>query len=226
MAKYKYPFIFVVGFVLVIGAGFILAQTTIPTIPENFECTTEQLIFVQYDFQVALDTFDEQYLQDPDAALALLYDSGKAFQQMALKCGYLPPDFANLSAGTDMAIIMNALTDLSGDPIRGQSIYNNLELSGTADQVACSGCHESQAGTAPLTEGTWTRWDEIHSKEPQFADYTFAQYIVESIIYPNAYVSEGFSENVMPSDFGEKLTLQDIADIIVYLESQDQLLDE
>lgn len=225
MAKYKYPLIFVAG-LLIFGAGWIFAQTTTPTIPENFECTTADLIFVQYDFQVALDTFDEQYLQDPDTALALLYDSGKAFQQMALKCGYLPPDFANLSAGTDMAIILNALTDLQGDPIRGQSIYNNLELSGTADQVACSGCHESPAGTAPLTEGTWTRWDESRSLEPQFADYTFAHYVAESIIYPNAYVVEGFSENVMPSDFSEKLTLQDIADIIVYLESQDQLLDE
>ncbi|MCU0480392.1 MAG: c-type cytochrome [Anaerolineae bacterium] len=224
MARYKYPIFFVIALTL-IGVGYILAQTATPTIPADFECSQAELIFVQYDFQVALDTFDEQYLQSPDTALALLYDTGKAYQQLALKCGYLPPDFASLAAGTDMAIIMNALNDLQGDPIRGQAIYNNLELSGTADQVACAGCHESEGGTAPLTEGTWTRWDEIHRLEPQFEGYTFAQYIVESIIYPNAYIAEPYAEGVMPIDFGEKLTLQDLADIITFLESQDQLLD-
>jgi len=212
--------------VMLVGTWAILAQTPTPTIPEDFECTTAELIFVQYDFQVALDTFDEQYLQDPDIALASLYDAGKAYQQLALTCGYLPPDFASLASGTDMAIIMNAISELQGDSTRGQAIYNNVEPSGTGEQVACAGCHESTGGTAPLTEGTWTRWDEVHSLEPQFADYTFAQYIVESLIHPEAYIVEGFTGGIMPGNFGERLTFQDITDIIAYLESQDQLIDD
>ncbi|MDZ4672069.1 MAG: c-type cytochrome [Phototrophicales bacterium] len=218
--------ILVFGLMSIIGAGFILAQIPTPSIPDDFDCTPQELIFVQYDFQVALDTFDDQYLQDPDMALALLYETGKAYQQLALTCGYLPPDFATLAAGVDMVIIANALANLQGDPIRGQSLYNNLEPSGTGDMLACSGCHESGGVTAPMTEATWTRWDEIHSLEAQFADYTFADYSVESIVHPDSYLVDAFLGGIMPSNFGERMTFQDIADIITYLESQDQFLDD
>lgn len=212
--------------IIAIGVGVIVAQTQIPTIPDDFTCDMAELIFLQDDFQRFTDTFDALYQENPDEALAMLYDTGKAYQKLALTCGYLPPDFASLAAGKDIAIIMNALENLKGDPVRGQSIYNTLEPSGTGDMIACAGCHGSHGANAPMTEGTWTRWDEIRRLEPQFAGYTFAQYIVESIVHPDAYVVEPFSPGIMPSHFGQTLTFQDIADIIMYLESQDQLLDE
>ena len=53
-------------------------------------------------------------------------------------------------------------------------------------------------------------------------DYTGAatsaeQYLFESIVQPNAFVVEGFAENVMPSTYNTALTDQDMADLIAYL---------
>ncbi len=226
MGRYTKRIQFVLIGVFLIGVGVIVAQTQIPTIPDDFTCDMAELIFLQDDFQRLTDTFDSLYQENPDEALAMLYETGKAYQQLSLTCGYLPPDFASLASGTDLAIIMNALEGLNGDSIRGQLLYNNLEPSGTGDMLACSGCHQTGGTTAPMTEGTWTRWDEIHSLEAQFEAYTFAQYIAESIVHPDGYVVEGYMAGIMPNNFGERMTFQDIADIIAYLESQDQLLDE
>ena len=43
----------------------------------------------------------------------------------------------------------------------------------------------------------------------------------ESILAPNAYISPGYPANAMPQNFGERLDLQQLADLVAYLESQD-----
>jgi len=50
--------------------------------------------------------------------------------------------------------------------------------------------------------------------------YTAEQYIHESIVDPNAYVVEGFQENLMPQNFGERLSEDQINDIITFLLEQ------
>jgi hypothetical protein len=49
--------------------------------------------------------------------------------------------------------------------------------------------------------------------------------MVESLIDPWAYTVEGYPENIMPNNFGSRLSYQNLADLIAYLSSQDQLLD-
>ena len=34
---------------------------------------------------------------------------------------------------------------------------------------------------------------------------------------PNAYVTPGFQENIMPGEFGKTLTQQELADLVKYL---------
>lgn len=114
---------------------------------------------------------------------------------------------------TPIADIMVGLADVTGDPQNGQTLYNG--------SLACSGCHMN-AAVAPLTEGTWTRVQEVRLLEPQFAGYTGEQYVAESIIHPNAYLSPGYGANLMPQNFGERLTYQDLADLVAYIKSQDQ----
>jgi hypothetical protein len=46
------------------------------------------------------------------------------------------------------------------------------------------------------------------------------QYLVESIVQPGHYIAPGY-DNVMPNNFGDRLTLQDLADLLIFLESQD-----
>jgi mono/diheme cytochrome c family protein len=41
--------------------------------------------------------------------------------------------------------------------------------------------------------------------------------LLESIVQTNVYIVEGYSENLMPGNYGSTLTAQDAADLIAYL---------
>ncbi len=117
---------------------------------------------------------------------------------------------------TPIEAIMVGLVDVAGDPVAGQALYNGA--------LACAGCHMNGA-VAPTTEGTFTRVNEVRLLDPQFANYTAQMYLAESIIHPNDYVSPGYGANLMPANFGERLTYQNLADLIAYTSTQDQPVD-
>ena len=90
--------------------------------------------------------------------------------------------------------------------------------------LGCAVCHENEA-VAPLTAGTWTRVNDIRLALPQFADYSLRQFLVESIVQPNAYVTPDFA-GAMPDIYAGQLTAEQLADLVAFLYSQDQFLDE
>ena len=112
--------------------------------------------------------------------------------------------------GNDVAAILTNLETVSGDPVNGQSIYTSL---------GCAGCHETGI-VAPATAGTWTRIETERLTQPEFEGYTAEQYAVESIVDPHKYLVPGFGP-VMPDTFDDTLSLQQLADLIGYLQSQD-----
>lgn len=118
-----------------------------------------------------------------------------------------------VGADTELAVLIEGLAAVTGDPQAGMTLYNGA--------LACAGCHMN-AAVAPLTEGTWTRAVEERITLPEFADYTGEMYLVESIIHPNDYTVSGYPANVMPANFGDRLTYQQLADLVEYLKSQDQ----
>lgn len=208
----------VVGGCLIVG---VLTAQTPEVTPEAFDCTTENLISAQAELAAKLENFS----QNAETALKDLYEVGKAYQAMALACGYIPDDIQEMVINTtDVARIKNVLNTLSGDPLRGQLLYNGQENAGGGFPLGCSGCH-AEGLMAPKTEGTWTRWDEVRSQEPQFKDYTFEDYVVESIFHPWDYTVQGFPADTMPNFYHTQLNFQDLADLIAYLNSQDQLID-
>jgi mono/diheme cytochrome c family protein len=123
--------------------------------------------------------------------------------------------------GTDVAAILTRVSELSGDPVRGEALYNGSQPGPDGLPLACSGCHLGGAA-APNTEGTWTRASGERLQEPALAGYTPEQYLIESIVLPNNYIAPGYAAGVMPQNFGERLTDQDMADMLAYLRSQDQ----
>lgn len=216
----------VLAILLCIG-GVIVAQTATPE-PEPTDC--DQLDTLQAELAAQLEAFDTMLADDRDSALETLFTVGEAYQQLALDCGFIPGDIGERTVGTDVEFIMTALADLNGDPINGQLLYNSQEAGADGQILACSGCHvnseeEGDTGLAPPTAGTWTRWDEIRRLDPALEAYTFAQYVTESIVLPTAYEVPDYSAAIMPNNFGERLTFQQLADLIAYLESQDQFLD-
>jgi|GEM_PF-907553 len=217
--------------------GGLLAQT-LDSLAATLDCSADGLNhFTQnMDAQYPLD-----FAGDSKTATANLYRRGLAYQQMALGCSYAPDSseiktsidltlkvtdlqtvIQALSVGADPAVALKKIEDLQGDPSRGQQLYNGLESSLDGTKLTCFGCHNGQ--TAPAIEGSWTRVDEIRLKDPALAGYTDTQYLVESIVHPNAYTVPGYVENLMPDYFGTRLDAQMLADLVAYLDSQDQLL--
>lgn len=177
-------------------------------------CTPAELARQQAALADALAAAAEQIKADPYAALAAWFETGAAAQDAALNCGYIPPDVATRAVGDDVPRILNLLDEVSADPLNGQLLYNS-------DTLACYGCHVAQAGeAAPALDGTYTRVEETRLLDPALVEYSITQYLIESIVHPMEYVVPNYSA-VMPTDYGQRLSLQDLADLLAYLESQD-----
>jgi hypothetical protein len=206
--------------VSIVTTGIIFAQSQLTL--EDLKCDSDELVETQTELQALLKDFEANLGEDVETALSNLYDTGKAYQQLALDCGFIPDDIGELTVGVDVDFILNALENMNGDPLKGQLLYNSEEPVADGSVLGCVGCH-SNIDIAPLTEGAWTRWDEIRSLEPEFEEYDFTHYIVESVVLPWNYIVPDYGE-VMPDNFGDRLSFQDLADLISYLESQDQFL--
>ncbi len=207
--------------------GFVIAAQDTPepeTTPEPVDCSPSGIAVAQVELSLLLRDFGDQIQADEEAALTALYDVGSAYRELALACGHIPDDIGDLYVGDDVERILTALAAVPADPLNGQLIYNNVENAADGRALGCIGCH-SEESSAPLTEGTWTRWDEIRSLEPQFAGYDFERYIVESIVRPWDYTVPGYPDFTMPDNFGDRLSFQNLADLIAFLNSQDQFLD-
>ena len=85
--------------------------------------------------------------------------------------------------------------------------------------IGCAGCHNG--GTVgPNTIGTWARAENERLAEDVFAGWTVEEYIYSSIIQPNGYIVDGYATGLMPANFRDLLTDQDIADVMAYLATQ------
>lgn len=91
-----------------------------------------------------------------------------------------------------------------GDPVRGEEVFNELS------NPACSGCHVAGAAGAPSLEGyADVAGERVEGQSAR--EYTFY-----SIVEPGRYVVEGYG-NAMPNTYDERLSVQDIADLIAYM---------
>jgi cytochrome c oxidase subunit 2 len=91
-----------------------------------------------------------------------------------------------------------------GDAANGENLFY--------ETYNCDSCH-SFDGTVlvgPTLQGIGDRAGET------LDEYDAETYLVESILLPCEYVVSGF-QCVMPEDYGERMTKQDLADIIAYL---------
>ncbi len=85
----------------------------------------------------------------------------------------------------------------------------------------CGGCHAftpaKSAGTAgPALNDMNASFEQAKSEgKTEAAD--LAGFIEESIVEPNAYISEGSSPGLMPEKFGETLEPEQIDDLVAYL---------
>jgi len=84
------------------------------------------------------------------------------------------------------------------------------------ETFGCPACHRvgAQNGVAPSWVGIAAR---AGTRRPPLSA---AEYVYESIVNPSAYVVSGYSD-IMPKDFGQRLSDQQLADLIAYLLTPD-----
>lgn len=101
------------------------------------------------------------------------------------------------------------------DAANGEALYNRATL-GKKSAEGCVSCHNFDASegdetSAPYTVGTATK------AESRVPGLSAEEYILESIVNPDAYLVDGFVAGVMYQSWGEDLSEQEIADIVAYL---------
>jgi mono/diheme cytochrome c family protein len=115
--------------------------------------------------------------------------------------------------GTDITVSLP-----EGDPERGQDLAQSA-------QGGCSACHELAAVGPPWAgsgqmPGIATRAGErINESDYTGSATTAQQYLIESIVNPNVFVEPGYESGIMPQDFAQRLTAQQVADLIAYMET-------
>jgi len=92
--------------------------------------------------------------------------------------------------------------------------------------LGCDGCHvrtpnglqfNSEEGL-PKILGR----GEMRMVDPEYkgSASTNEEYVIESIVLPRAYLVDGWwDEEGMPTDFGDQMTMQDLADVFAWLET-------
>ncbi len=100
-------------------------------------------------------------------------------------------------------------TAASGGAALGQQV---------ATRNACLGCHSTSTATlvGPGWKGLAGSTRQLAGGASVTADDA---YIRESIMTPNAKIANGFQPNIMPQDFGTKLTADEISALVEYIKS-------
>jgi mono/diheme cytochrome c family protein len=106
------------------------------------------------------------------------------------------------TAGTTTGGTTETGVTATGDPAAGKQVFT------TVADPACSTCHTLQEAGATQTLGP--NLDEgLKGKD--------AAFIHESIVNPDAEITPGYPDNLMPEDYGEKLDEQQLADLVAFL---------
>lgn len=87
----------------------------------------------------------------------------------------------------------------AGDPAAGSDVFS---------AAGCNTCHT--LADAGATGQVGPNLDEVLQGKD-------AAFIHESIVDPDAMVAEGFSPDLMPENYGQQLSEQELADLVAYL---------
>lgn len=110
----------------------------------------------------------------------------------------------------------------AGNATNGDTLFHQATV-GKNNAPGCVSCHSTEAGktvVGPSLAGIGTQAAQIIKQ----SDYkgsakTAEDYIRESIVSPNTYVTTGFSAGIMYQDYGKDLSGQQVNDLVAYLMS-------
>jgi cytochrome c2 len=119
------------------------------------------------------------------------------------------PSGAPAVIGTDPISVLVSIAD----PARGEELFY-ASYDTNAGPYACFTCHNVENEERKIGPGQYGIADRAGTRiEGQSA----AQYLYNSIIHPNDYIVAEYEPNLMPGNYSELLSEQDIYDIVAYL---------
>lgn len=123
------------------------------------------------------------------------------------------PPTATPKPPVPIADLVQQVLALTGDPARGDKLFHGVELLADGKVAGCNGCHstDGSASTGPTMIGAQKDMPSSYSD--------FETYVVESIVDPAKYKVTGFENANMPVKFFQRLSTQDIADLLAYVKS-------
>jgi cytochrome c553 len=100
-----------------------------------------------------------------------------------------------------------------GDPARGQTLFSQA-LDTNMGMFACSTCHQTQTDDQTVGPGLFSLAERAGDRvEGMPAEV----YVYLSIIQPEHYTVEGFPPGLMPQNYGELFSDQDVYDLAAYV---------
>ena len=100
-----------------------------------------------------------------------------------------------------------------GDPVRGQQLFNTT-FDTALGEYMCATCHLVDTDTALIGPGLLHLPERAGERvEGQPAEI----YVYRSIVHPDEYIVEGFVAGLMPGNYDELLSDQDLYDLSAYL---------
>ena len=107
--------------------------------------------------------------------------------------------------------------EVTGDPVNGQVVFTTMH--NTANGTwSCSMCHSVTPDEARLIGPGL--WNVSINAETRVAGQSAFDYIHESIVNPDAFIAPGdppFPSSLMPQNWEEVLTPEELNDVIAYL---------
>ncbi len=100
-----------------------------------------------------------------------------------------------------------------GDAVRGEKLYKQTII-GTANSAGCAACHSLEPDVTLVGPSHATIGADAASRVPGMSAEDFLR---ESIIDPNAHISDGFTVGAMYANYGEELSAQEIEDLVAYM---------
>ncbi|GAB4574523.1 MAG: hypothetical protein Kow0077_21510 [Anaerolineae bacterium] len=179
---------------------------------------TSEHLHAEDSDHAAADTHDEGAADDHSEEAATEDSHGEDTDAQAVEETHTESDTATDSASpsdehsaSEESAAETASQTPVGDPAAGEELFNTFY---NEAGFACATCHRVDSEEQLVGPGLLNV--SVHGPA-HVEGLTAAEYIYQSITDPNAYVVEGYPENLMPQVYSELFTEEQIWDLVAYV---------
>ncbi len=103
----------------------------------------------------------------------------------------------------------------AADPVQGMELFNVINDSG----FACASCHSAETDQRLVGPGLWGLPSRTDEREAGISPH---RYMYNSIVNPNDYIVESYTEGLMPPNYSDLFTEEELQHLTAYLMTLDE----